>query len=108
MCNSDMRHVVEVVAVLSGVAVFYQEMRYHRAKIQSDNFIVNNLTTPLGWALSVILFWILAIPAYFYIKKSRVTNIPVSDFPRSANGGGKLIVKMLLFLIFAFFFTYKQ
>lgn len=108
MCNADARHVVEIIAVLSGTAVFYQEMRYHRARIQSDDFILNNLTAPLGWGLSVILFWIIAIPAYFYTKRSRGNNTSVSEFPCFNDSDEKLILKVFIFFVFAFFFVYKQ
>lgn len=108
MCNDDVRHVVELVAILSGVAIFYQEARYHRAEIQTDNLLIRNLTTPLGWGVSVILFWILAIPAYFYIKKSRVSSKAVSECPRFFKRDWKLFLQTIFFLIFAFFFTYKQ
>jgi hypothetical protein len=108
MCNDDARHVVEIVAILSGVAVFYQEARYHRAEIHSDNFMIRNLTTPLGWGVSVILFWVLAFPAYFYIKKSRATSTTVSEASLFFKRDWTLFIKTIFFLIFAFFFTYKQ
>ena len=108
MCNGDVRHIVEIVAVLSGGTVFYQEIQHHHAKSQSDNFIANILTTPLGWGLNVSFFWIVAVPAYFYMKKLRAVSFPVPESPRFTDFKGKVVLAMLLFLFFDFFLTYRQ
>jgi hypothetical protein len=108
MCNGDVRHILEIVAILSGAAIFYQETRDHRSQIDSGSFILKMFTTPLGWGLSVSLFWIVAVPAYIYIRRSRGGSSPVLDLPGLPGWRGRVIAKTLLFLSFDFFLIYKQ
>lgn len=109
-CNGDMRHVIEILAILSATVVFYRETKNPQVTSKkSGRAILDLINTPLGWALMNALFLIVALPAYLYFdKKYKKVALEASRQRPLVPEGNRLLLKTTLVFLLSFYLTYKQ
>ena len=109
-CNGDMRHVIEILAILAATVIFYQEAKYPRVtSIRSGRALLDLINTPLGWALINDILLIVALPAYIYFYRQHKTVGLKSSFQKTLDPAGRnLFLKTTLVFLLSFYLTYKQ
>ena len=109
-CNGDMRHVIEILAIIFATAVFYRETKRPRVtSIESDRTILKILNTPWGWAIMMSVFLIVALPAYVYLDKNyKRREIETSLQTEFSSTGTRLFLKTMIVFFVCFYLTYKQ
>ena len=108
-CNGDMRHVIEILAILTATFVFYKELKAPRVTvISTTSFWLNILNTPFGWALMITIANIAALPTYIYLKRrfEKVLNHLQTEPPDPVRK--HVLLKTILVGAFCFWVTYKQ
>ncbi len=109
-CNGDMRHVIEIVGILSATVIYYRELKFPRVTaIRNGKPSLDLINTPLGWALLITISCIVSLPAYVYFSRKVKGNPFPYEVPQLLQSGSRYRpFKTILVFLLCFYVTYKQ
>jgi len=105
-----MRHIIEIIGILSATTVYYQELKSPRVTaVRRGRLSLDLINTPIGWAFLITISFIVSLPAYLYFLK----QIKRRSLPHTAPQPFRLDLRyrpLKIFLVFlvCFYLTYKQ